>query len=105
MAGLLIQIPACFLHLHNKSNIRSNVNFETWGGQGSDNGGYYFLECDMYVDTNILDKPAASSFIVEDREEGAEKSWLPSNKIHNATLVMESAKSMSLPLCSYPDST
>jgi hypothetical protein len=59
----------------------------------------------MYVDTNILDEPAVSSYIVEEREEGAEKSWLPSNKIHIATLVVESAKSMSKPLCSYPDST
>jgi hypothetical protein len=54
----------------------------------------------MYVDTNISDKPAASSFIVENREEGAEKYWLLSTKIHNTTLVVESAKSISLPLCS-----
>lgn len=68
-------------------------------------GGYYFLERDVYVDTNISDEPAASSFSVEDREEGVEKSLLLSTKIHNATLVMESAKSISLPLCSYPNST
>ena len=85
-------------------NLRNNVNCETWGAQGSDNGGYYFLEHDMYVDTNISDEPAASSFSVEDREEGVEKSWLPSTKIHNTTFVMESAKSISLPLCSNPDS-
>jgi hypothetical protein len=59
----------------------------------------------MYVGTNISDEPAASSFSVADREEGVEKSWLLSTKIHNTTLVMESAKSKSLPLCSYPEST
>jgi len=31
----------------------------------------------MYVDTNISDELAASSFSVEDRKKGVEKSWLP----------------------------
>jgi hypothetical protein len=105
MAGLLIQIPASCLHLHNKRNLRNSVNCETLGDQGSDNGVYHFLEHDMYVDTNIPDEPAAPTFSVEDRDEGVEKSWLTSTKIHNATLVMESAKSISLSLCSYHDST
>jgi hypothetical protein len=44
------------------------VNYETGGSNSSDNAGYCFVERDMYVDTNISDEPAASSFRVQERE-------------------------------------
>jgi hypothetical protein len=48
------------------------------------------------MDKHISDEPTASSFSVEDTEEGVEKSSLLSNKLHSTTLVLEAAQSISL---------